>query len=269
MTRTRRFTLLAGLAVGIAVITVATVLRQQRAAAQEQFEQPALARQLLSDDIGEQRKALVALREIGAANVGGPLRSAMVALLDRKNRKVAEAREKGVALDALEDPEFVSAVQREVAALQDPRAISAMARALGMFTLIRPLAAFGEPAAAPVLAVVNDPASHYSAVDDGLRVLRFMVEQRDVKPLSPSTIAQIREAVTRRLTGEQYFTTLWYAIDLAAVVETPELRRTIEDIASSPSEVLARGVSDPGLVEKTRQRAADRLQGVPALPRPE
>jgi hypothetical protein len=49
-----------------------------------------------------------------------------------------------------------------------------LAGALGSFSLIQPLAEFGEQAAPAVIAVVASPTSHYSVVDDGLRVLRLI-----------------------------------------------------------------------------------------------
>jgi hypothetical protein len=71
------------------------------------------------------------------------------------------------------------------------------------------------------------------------------------------------------LTGEQYFTTLWYAMDLAAVLGDEDLRSIIADLATYPNDIIARGVIDPELVQRTQQHARDRLAGVPALPRPE
>jgi hypothetical protein len=81
-------------------------------------------------------------------------------------------------------------------------------------------------------------------------------------------LAQIRQAVQQRLSGQQNFTTLWYTIDLAAVSPDSDLRGTIENLANDSSEVIARGVTDPRLIVQTQQRARDRLAGVLASPRP-
>lgn len=124
---------------------------------------------------------------------------------------------------------------------------------------------FGEQAAPAVLDVVTDPASSDSAVFDGLIILRMLVETEE--SLSLETVARIRAAAEQRLTGRQSFLTLTRAIDLAAVLDDPALRRILEQIAGSPEEVRARGVTTPDLVERTQQRARDRLAGVPPLPR--
>jgi hypothetical protein len=106
-------------------------------------------------------------------------------------------------------------------------------------------------------------------VDDGLRVLRLMIENQGPQPLSSETLARIHDAAEQRLTGTQYFTTVWYAIDLAAVLDDPEFEQKLELISSYPSEVLAFGVEDPELIEQTQRRASERLAGVPAKPRRE
>jgi TfoX/Sxy family transcriptional regulator of competence genes len=61
---------------------------------------------------------------------------------------------------------------------------------------------------------------------------------------------------------------LSYAIDLAAVLDDVELRRILEGIATFQEDVLVRGVTDPQLVQKIQERAAERLAGHSALPRP-
>jgi hypothetical protein len=134
--------------------------------------------------------------------------------------------------------------------------------------VIRALADFGEQAAASVLQVVTSPDGWHDDVDGGLVALRFMVERRGEHPLTARTIAQIRRAADQRLTGKQYFTTLWSAIDLAVVLGDPGLRRIVELLASDRNEVFARGVENQDLLELTQQRAADRLAGIPPVPRP-
>ena len=134
--------------------------------------------------------------------------------------------------------------------------------------MIQALAAFGEQAAPAVLGVVTSTESHYDEVNHGLITLRFMVEQTGARSLSANTVDQIRRAAQQRLTGRQYFPTLWNAMDLAVALNDPNLRRIVQSLASNRNEVVIRGVTDPELIEKTQKRAADRLAGVPALPRP-
>jgi len=250
-------------------LLLATGVRATTQRADAPFDQQTIARQLLSNDPSERRKALEAARTIGPPNSSQALRAALITLLERMNEIVDQSQQSQIPLDVVENPEWIARVHHTVAALKEPAAIPALANALGIFTVIRALADFGEQAAPAVVDVVMSPTRHHTAVDDGLRVLRFMVERRNTSPLSPETLAQIRRAARERLSGEQYFTTLWYAIDLAAVLDDAELRRTLEELATFPGEIAVRGVRDPRLIEQTQRRAADRLTGVPASPRPE
>jgi len=235
---------------------------------QPQPNQREIADQLLGSDLRQRNEALKAVLSIGPAKVGPELRSALITLLERQNRIVLEAQRRQVTLDTLEDPEFISGLSRVVAELKDPKAIPALAGALGMFTAIRPLADFGEQAAPAVLEVVTSAHSHYSAVNDGLITLRFMVERMKSHRLSAGILDQIRRAAEQRLSGKQYFTTLWYAIDLAVVLNDAKLRGIVKSLASNRNEVMARGIEDAKLIDLTQKRAADRIAGVPANPRP-
>lgn len=231
-------------------------------------DQETIAKRLLSEDARERHAALGAATAIDVANRGQTLRAALIALMERHTAIRAQVQQTGGAVETFESGEFIADVQHTVAAMEDPQAIPAMARAMGMFTLLDPLADFGELAASDVLAVVTSDASDHYAVADGLRVLRFMIEGKPKYPLSPDTIERIRQAAERRLIGPQYFTTLWYAIDLAAVLNDPGLKATLQELATSTGSVSARGITDPKLIDQTRRRAADRLAGVPALPHP-
>jgi len=105
-----------------------------------------------------------------------------------------------------------------------------------------------------------------------LIALRFLVEGAQSQPLSSVTRQGIAAAAAQHLsqpgrpigTG----TTLRRAMDLAVLLDEPKTRRMVEAIASDPKEVTARGVTDPELIAQTQKQAADRLAGVPALPRP-
>jgi hypothetical protein len=128
------------------------------------------------------------------------------------------------------------------------------------------LADFGEPAAQPVLDVVTS-TDDASVVMDALTSLRLMAEGVGARPLATKTLRDIRRVAEQRLTGKQSVTTLWKAIDLAVVLKDPDLRRTVESLASDANAVVARGISDPELIRQTQMLAADRLAGVPPLPR--
>jgi len=253
-------------AIGV-LLTTPTPGASQTAVGRD-IDQQVIAKQLLSENRQERDHARAAARAIRPSATGPDLRAALIALLERQNQLVRKAEQDGIPVDMVENPEFIVDVQHMVAALREPKAIPALAQALGTFATVRALAAFGGQAVPAVVGVVTSSTIDHSAVDDGLIVLRWIVERRGAA-LSPGTIPQIRRAAEQRLTGKQYFTTLWYAMDLGAVMNDSELKRIIEDMATNPPAVIARGVIDPRLVEKTQQRARDRLSGVPALPRPE
>lgn len=96
-----------------------------------------------------------------------------------------------------------------------------------------------------------------------------MVEGRGARPLSAGTLDEIRRAAKQRLTGKQDAPTLWKGIDLAVVLGDPDLRRIVESIAADSSEIVARGITHPGLIEATHRLAAGRLAaaGQPFNPR--
>lgn len=249
--------------------------------AQLEVDQRALARQLVAVDRTERAKALDFAAEIEPEKTGQELRAALMAALEREGRLTAQRettqrdaasgsrREKIV--EELKDPEFIARAARVVAALHDPNAILALNSALGSgFPVIRALAEFGEQAAPAVLATVMSPESMHYAVDHGLITLRFMVEQANAHPLSPATRAQIRSAAEQHLkTGKGLaITTLRCAIDLAAVLKDPDLRRTVASLAVDANAIVARGVEDPEQIERTQLLANQRLAGIPPLPRP-
>jgi len=249
------------------ILLLVTVLCATMAEAQQ--DQRALARQLLQGSRAERSQALETTRGLGQGKMDPDLRAALITVLERNNRTVAEAVLRKEPVATFEDPEFIAHVAHVVSQLEDPQAIPALAGALGSgSTLVRDaLADFGERAVPAILVVVNAPETHYSVVDEGLIALRFMVEGTGPRPLSAGALDQIRGAARQRLTGKQYFTTLWRAIDLAVALKDPSLRQIVQALASDATEVRARGVTNPDLVAKTQQRAQQRLAGGPASPR--
>ena len=98
--------------------------------------------------------------------------------------------------------------------------------------------------------------------------LRFMVESAGTRPLSAGVREKIAQAAGQWLAArQQSILTLGAAIDLAAVLGDTDLRRILESLASDPNAVASRGIA-AGSIEWIRKRAADRLAGVPPLPRP-
>jgi len=236
---------------------------------QAQVDQHALAQQILSANLTEQSNAVEQARAIGPQRTGPELRAALIAVLERNNRLVIQAAQRDEAVESFVNPEFVAQVAHVVSQLGDPMAIPALAGALGTgSTLVQDaLADFGERAAPDVLRVVTDPASLDEAVNDGLITLRFMVEGKETRPLSAATVNAIRRAAKQRLTGKQYFTTVWRAIDLAVVLKDPDLTPIVASLAASRDSVAARGIDDPEFIQLTQKRAAGRLAGARPMPR--
>jgi hypothetical protein len=236
----------------------------QQASGQAETDQRRIAQQLLGSDKQQRSIGLEAARVIGASNTRHELRTALIRLLEMENRVVAETLERGATVDTVEDPEFISALARIVADLRDPVAIPALAGALSTYSVIAPLADFGEQAAPAVLAVVRSSKDHY-AVEDGLRSLRFMIE--GPRPLSAATLREIALVTEQRLSGKQAFATLWYAIDLASVLKTSRLQTILQSFASDPKVIVETGNVQPQIIRRTQQRAIDRLTGVAPPPR--
>jgi hypothetical protein len=154
--------------------------------------------------------------------------------------------------------------------LRNPMAMPGLAKALGLgFSVVaRSLAAFGEDAAAAVLAVVMRAEPDTDVVGEGLTALRFMVEGTASRPLSAGTVERVQRAAAHWLSARrQSILTLGAAIDLAAVLDHPEVQRTLESLASDREAVAARGIGAES-IETIRRRAAQRLAGIPPVPRP-
>jgi hypothetical protein len=257
-----------------AVLLASLLLWPWDSTIQAQGDQRSIAAQLLSEDAHKRSSALEAALEIGLQNAHPELRVALITALEREgalHRQHYFAEHNGEFSPPLEDPELLARLSRAVADLKDPASIPALAAALGSgFTVIRALAGFGERAAPSVLSVVASPESMPDAVNDGLITLRFMVEGAPARPLRGVTVKQIRRVAAQRLsTGKGLaVTTLWWAIDLAAVLNDATLRRSIELLATDWNEPAKRGISDPELIAQTQKRAANRLAGLPPLPRP-
>jgi hypothetical protein len=198
-----------------------------------QVDERVLAFELLNGDTQARSNALARIREIGVKNAGPELRSALIEAQIRANSVVAEAARRGMTLDQFANPEEIAALSRTVAELNDPLVIPALSKAIyGNFVVIHALARFGEQALPAVLEVVNSAKSSYDEVIHGLTVLQLMVERLPMQTLSTDALAQIRSAARHRLSGEQYFTVLWKAIDLACVAGDAELRELLRILQS-------------------------------------
>jgi len=240
----------------------------QNAAPDDQSE---VARRLLTGDVSERAGALGRVRQIGPEKVNPQLRAALITALERENALVAQFRARraaGEVVPRLGNGELLAGLAFVVSAFRDPRAIPGLAGAHGYSPAASAaLADFGEPAAPAVLAVL-ETTTNTSVADDALRTLRFMAEGVGRQPLTDGTRDRIRRAAKRRLTEPQKsITTIWGAIDLAVALEDPELRGIVQSLASDRSAVVRLRKTDRDLVDRTQRVAAERLAGVPPLPR--
>lgn len=102
----------------------------------------------------------------------------------------------------------------------------------------------------------------------GLLALRFVAEGVGREPVTPATRHEMMRLARSYLTqGTWQVVTLWRAIDLAVALGDPELREIVESYATDPQMIVARGVNDPDLIERTQREARERLAGVEPLPR--
>lgn len=234
--------------------------------------QARLAADVLSDDYAVSGPAVGRAQGLKPAQVGPELRAALFAALAREARSHQEryeAASRYQLLKPLEHPEHISFLTRTVVALRDPASIPALAATLFTGSLVpHAISQFGEAAAPAVIGVVTNDQGWHEEVSGGLMALRFMVERRGSLPLSASTLQQVRDATLRILNGGPRFPVLWQAIDLAIVLDDPELKAVVETLAKDPNAVMARGIVASHIVESTQQRARDRLAGIPPLPRP-
>lgn len=234
-----------------------------------QVDQHGLAEQLLRGGAVERRQALNEANALGPQNIGPELRAALIQALKHQG----QIREQRYHADQpADDPQFIFPLSRLVAELQDPRAIPALTGALGTGSgspVIRALVGFGEQAVPALLDAVTSPQTIHYVVYDALLVLRFLVEGAGPDLLSPGTLERIRVATHQRLMERQsgIGTTLRRAIDLAVALDAPDLRRIVQAIATDRNELIARGLTEPDLIEATQKRAAARLAGVPPTPR--
>jgi hypothetical protein len=265
------------LRLGVIVTAIATLLFIRLVDAQvdpgRKLDQRPLAQQLLSDDETARNEALLAARSIDRSKFGPELRAALITVLDKNNGMARAASQRGEAVERVLNPDFHARVCQTVTELRDPSTIPVLAGSLGAcgWVIHRDLASFGEQAAPAVIAVVTSPQSSYDAVNEGLIALRFMVENRDQRPLSATSLKGIRRAAEFHLNapGRPPGTgvTLRWAIDLAVALGDPGLTRIVETLASDSAALIARGITDPQLIDDTKKWAADRLAGVPPLPR--
>ena len=222
------------------------------------------------------RDVAEALNELGAIRPderSPELRAALRAALQTELGSLRDRTRRG-ALGATpqerEFPELAHPLVRAVVEARDPADIPVLARSVGTGAHARnALLAFGPATLPEIVGVVVDPESTAEERTGGLIVLRQMVDEVGLHNLSRQELSLTRDAAIEGLEGVEgeALLPLWRAIDLASVLEDPGLNAVLEGLATDASAVRRLGVSDDAVIELTMTRAADRLAGVPALPR--
>ena len=236
-----------------------------------QVSQTELADMLLTGSPVERARALEAAEAIAPARVSPQLHSALIMSLQRTNGILIEAHRSGRPVSTFEDPEYISKVQRVVADLRDPETIADLARATySPAAVLAALVSFGHRSVPALVAEVSNLAAEQSVVEHSLRALRYIVQDIGVGRIDREMLSDIRRVTHQRLHGEQSLPSLLNAIDLAIVLEDPDLRAIVEKLATDPDEVAVRvGVASgngSAVVDRMREHAAERLAGIPPSP---
>ena len=210
------------------VIAVPAAAEGQAGKAEQRMTESAAAAVLLDDrDSQDIRRALALAVELGP-RAGQELRAAVIEAAWTEVRREAAARA-GFGL-AGDDPDRMFLLFEAAEGFRDPRAIPLMIEALkyggGVFDALADLGTAAFPA---VLAAVNDLDGHPYRVSGGVTVLRFMVEDGS---FNGRQLEQVRDAARERLSGTQDPFILRSAVRLALALGDPELRRTVERIAT-------------------------------------
>jgi hypothetical protein len=255
-------------AVATLLLLSATTVGAQESSRVDQAE---VAQRLLAGDPSERGRALSRVRETGPENLTPQLRAALMTALEQENARVAQVRARraaGQVVPDLENPELAAGLAHIVSAFRDSRSIPGLAGALGSSPpAASALAEFGEAAAPAVLGVL-ETTSDISVADDALTTLRFMAEGIGNPALSNESRQRICRAAKSRLTEPQKsITTVWKAIDLAVALKDPGLKRIVQTLASDRSAVVKLRATSSELIDRTQGIAAERLAGVPPLPR--
>jgi hypothetical protein len=156
-----------------------------------------------------------------------------------------------------------------VGEFKDPRAMQPLTYVLGNGSVAaRGLAAFGDPAV-PYLVEAARTGETTEVITAALVGLRFLAEGVGEIPLTSSSREELIAVARDRIGPRQLSAAILVrAIDLAAVLDEPELTVVVEALAADPSEVASRLESPTARgVELTVNWARDRLRGEPPLPR--
>lgn len=206
------------------------------------------------------------MREMGPENADPALREALVSAF-AEEAAAYPAYWRGEVPSP--DVDAIGMLAMVVGEFRDRRAMPSFTDALGLGPAIaRGLAAFGDPAVSDLVEAARS-GERQAIITDALLALRFLAEGVGQIPLTPSSREELIAVARKRLEPKQSsFAFLVRAIDLAVALGDPELREIVEAMAADPAEVESRleNLSPLG-IQRTMERARERLGGEPPLPR--
>ncbi len=224
------------------------------AAAQERTQAEA-ARDLRSADTIRIRAALNEFAMVPVAEQTPELRRALVEALEREH-----------ASPMFRDSHVLVGLARatiEIGRVGDPVAIPALALfTMSGWSVFEVLASLGDPALRAVLNTASSPESRSTMVGDALRALEMFIDKWGLDAFDEPTYQEMKVLAAKALEGPTDFYTLAGTIGLAVLLEDPELRAMVEDLASSDDAVRARGVTNPrAIVEACVREHKNRMFG--------
>jgi hypothetical protein len=232
--------------------------------AQAQVTQAELARIIAEGGSYDRFAAVQKVLEMGPRTAGPGLRDALVrAFTDEA--EAFRAYRRGEAPPP--DLDAIGAMAMVVSEFRDPRAFEPMIATLAVaMGSVRGLAAIGDPAVGPLVDIAR--AGGPEEMMRAFLTLRLLAEGVGRIPLSSSSREELIAVASERLApGPSYGAVLEWAIDLAAVLDDPGLRETLETMAADPTAVEARLVNpEAERVSRIQHRASERLRGVPPRP---
>jgi hypothetical protein len=183
------------------------------------------------------------------------LQDAVATELLRAMKYSRERRRRGSGASAdVYSGEYIGILVELAARANDRRMIPALVSAVGTGGIAsNALATYGAEAIAPLVAALRRKDIPPDEIAGVLMTLKKIAAE--TQKLANSEKEQIRHVALRYLMGQQHAVVLGWAIELGATVGEPEVMAIIERLAVDPTEIAARGIQDPTLVEMIQKRA--------------
>ena len=232
-------------------------------------DQARLAEYLVKGNPAQRSAVLAAVERIAPERIGPELRTALVGTLRAEGATQArnfESRRLGRGVQESMDPEVFAELARAVARLRDRGHIAPLAGVLSTGVWVSEvddaLSGFGDDAVPTLVGIVRSNPSSW-AIQNGLMILRQMVDTTATRALSPASRASIASVAKLRLTQPAELAesgvTLRIAMEVAVGLGDTELTGIVRELATNRSAVVAQGITDEEGIKVTQKAAVDRL----------